>query len=1608
MLANPGSSSSSAAGCCAAVADARSHLKPLLHLLDKTHHIHHILNIESSNFDATMQRISTMHDSTLVFVLVQVTGHISLVQLQQLFKQARRCMRLVVMQTQSLLRLLQTQRQMFEGRVYLPPSIINRSEEMVRPEVYSTALPVGALVHSFQRHFLLKPHLLSPRQPAAAQDWGSVGGAAAAAAAAEIEPGLVDVQQARLALAAAANWQQHLQLWLQQQLPGKAEDAAGQLLLFLISNQQVMLRRLLNKISAVGGTSLQVFDVGETGDLSKLSALLCAIRHAASMRNKKASNRGAAASAASAGQGDEGHNTTSSAVETHPQRQVWCDISREASAASLHSRSSIPQAPAVGNEDSASCLRATVATSQSEQQATEGLALLLFNVQHLQHSKVQQLVQQCMLLRIKLLMVLPELDLGLVSIRVPAVTAAAAACYVKAKVLKVQISTASAVEVLADEALSPGAASVLSKPGQLLQHAHAYGAVGDHESIVLWLRALRLIFGDAELPLSSSLIQAVAAAAQPGGSVAAVSQLLPLGVNSHAGDRQQLAGALIQGIAAGLKYAGAGCSSAPESGSIGLASFAGMVGALAGQYVASIPEGEDVSFHQLCTHSVLCRFLPQVHRVEAWLRMLAHRVLEVQQQQQWQRGHHSADSWDTCEANSASSTPVDSDHDDGAGYPVPEAAALASSGIVISALHSALQQGMHFLLSNFTCSSNIHDSSLRLQLQEQRLQDSSSGSVGTLPLPAYVGTGPEDPSTPKAQLYERSALLGLDLDWNAFSVSWDQMVHVSFSSVLALLQAAPDRLRLLLSMPAHHTVHLSLPPAGPLQLIGNAPGASSIASALLADLCCLLQCMLGADGVLQHAAVQSANIPDSVQSELQCRLAAIKWLLLLSVDLLASSNGSSTATDAPAALASMAAAVQPTAADVQLLMDSNITLTPRGDVTTFAKVTEKVVALDSPLDVLLLQHSVREHLLAVGLPSSQQRCGAVLAALLFSAEHRERLQGGSCALMDCPLLPALLQWSSDVSAASEAEAQSRAAEKLSSADVLPLASRLSPAAYAVVISHASSPAYQVPALLHTLLKAALAAAEKHAEAFLAEMLSAVQATKPDLLLTVLDHLVAAQTAGHIDSSLRPAHHKSGPGGIWPAVYDALLHQDVQQVIGMVEADASSDQGKALSLALNSSDALLQLYIRYAQEDVSCQDVGTAVQLHSSMLTPGACSAILRLLAQHDALHASMTNHGRGGSSSKSRGLPQDQQRACASVGPADLAPDAATSDAPTACATSAAAAAAETNSPAGHGREHQQQHEAAEQQQQSAALPKLVDSSGLNILRWYCWAQWPQEVLVPMPASQEVPAFKAVIKHSKVNFAANCQQQRLGLSVVAQFLMMPHTVPVPVLSALNSIFDEGASCAGSNSRSSSAGGITEELLLVAQEANETFPPYSVLWHYRPLLGEYEVLKKQLLSSCKGSITAWTASELTDAVKTLPQLCEGLSLSTFKHNAALLRNLTAAHKRLAAGASTQAVHVGLCIWAWFAAAGISPLQDLPACMATTSDKDALEAELSHLQSIVKSEQASRGSQARNCVFGPLPTYVDVRWVDESVADVLLFKLSEESAAFTSQLLNMVRN
>ena len=261
----------------------------------------------------------------------------------------------------------------------------------------------------------------------------------------------------------------------------------------------------------------------------------------------------------------------------------------------------------------------------------------------------------------------------------------------------------------------------------------------------------------------------------------------------------------------------------------------------------------------------------------------------------------------------------------------------------------------------------------------------------------------------------------------------------------------------------------------------------------------------------------------------------------------------------------------------------------------------------------------------------------------------------------------------------------------------------------------------------------------------------------------------------------------------------------------------------------------------------------------------------------------------------------------------------------------------------------------------------------------YTWARDPSQSL-PMqmlPEQGSRPIFQQALQHA--DFRKYAEKSGVGLSLVAKMILKPHTLPAAVVDLF------GPKLLWIHqSTSQSPETLQEDFFIVAQEGNSHWPPYCLRWHYRPLPHQ---LRAGLIEAMyqKATVVPVTAS-------LYPRVSEGVSEEILRHNLGIFL-------ALAKSAGSHQAMLASIILAWLAAFGLN----------TDHVANCLQHDLKAKwhSSLGSFRKQITPQLLKTCTAGPLPTYVDVKWVEDAQqVQTSLFKKSKTSAQLTAQWLNNI--
>lgn len=272
-------------------------------------------------------------------------------------------------------------------------------------------------------------------------------------------------------------------------------------------------------------------------------------------------------------------------------------------------------------------------------------------------------------------------------------------------------------------------------------------------------------------------------------------------------------------------------------------------------------------------------------------------------------------------------------------------------------------------------------------------------------------------------------------------------------------------------------------------------------------------------------------------------------------------------------------------------------------------------------------------------------------------------------------------------------------------------------------------------------------------------------------------------------------------------------------------------------------------------------------------------------------------------------------------------------------------------------------------------------------LLWYCWGRDPSIDLPTnyLPRDEERCVFLDALQIA--DFSSFAGSVREGLSTIARMIARPHTLTLAVFNLLEPHL--------AWIHASPWVGIEQKVLVVAQDSDfSDYPPYCLRWHYRPLP---KLVKQQMLDALHGMIHPMP--DHVPLAHIFPRLTEGISKETCQYNVSLLFSLASRMSQQGGRLANHCAMLGACVFAWFKAAGLQK-EELVWCIAPSC-------QILFKEAWIALQKMQVDSLRTQYTAGPLPAYIDVRWVgDEQTIQAKLFTISKASAQITAQWLNNV--
>jgi len=281
-------------------------------------------------------------------------------------------------------------------------------------------------------------------------------------------------------------------------------------------------------------------------------------------------------------------------------------------------------------------------------------------------------------------------------------------------------------------------------------------------------------------------------------------------------------------------------------------------------------------------------------------------------------------------------------------------------------------------------------------------------------------------------------------------------------------------------------------------------------------------------------------------------------------------------------------------------------------------------------------------------------------------------------------------------------------------------------------------------------------------------------------------------------------------------------------------------------------------------------------------------------------------------------------------------------------------------------------------------------------LYWFCWGKSPHYAFETafFPGDTEIGNFFQVLRDPRVGFEEKCCELESLLSPFALFLVKPEVLSFSVYNS----FAERLPTVYSGGGASSV--VKEEILLLGQEGDETYPPYYLRFHRRTLPKN---VREALQSKLKGKITV-----MTQVKDFFPRVSEGASEEALRHNIAMLLCLNYQQGRVwtslkkVGGVCSTNKFLGFVLIAWFHAIGFTK-QDIGEMVHSGEAQRFQNSWTQFLEASFHSGEAQ--TLRKTLTFGPLPTFFEVAWKEAAIT-ASLFEVDEESASITAQRLNMI--
>lgn len=253
------------------------HLNELCSLTEKTRHSTEFLAVERFCFESAIEKIRAFQDSTITFIIIDVTGQVSALQLGELVRHACGSIRLIFNWYHGLVPSLMVTRSL--THVIVPASIENDMNTQVTPTAYRETFALGQATLQVSQMMFKDAATLSPLAGAELLQSGPVAadGSSNAHGFCPFD-WLRNLDEATQHLVVAHAWAQHEAEW-RKSVPADEETKAHEALLLIVTSDESLVRWHYDSLPEGEGVRCFSLHHSDRNALIQIEALLDRAAH---------------------------------------------------------------------------------------------------------------------------------------------------------------------------------------------------------------------------------------------------------------------------------------------------------------------------------------------------------------------------------------------------------------------------------------------------------------------------------------------------------------------------------------------------------------------------------------------------------------------------------------------------------------------------------------------------------------------------------------------------------------------------------------------------------------------------------------------------------------------------------------------------------------------------------------------------------------------------------------------------------------------------------------------------------------------------------------------------------------------------------------------------------------------------------------------------------------------------------------------------------------------------------------------------------------------------------------------------------------------------------